>query len=385
MRNKECVAMLLAGGQGSRLGTLTRKVAKPAVAFGGKYRIIDFSLSNCVNSNIDTIGVLTQYKPQLLNSYLGNGSSWDLDIPDGGLHILQPYATESGGRWYSGTADAIYNNMDFIEGFSPDYVLILSGDHLYKMDYTEMLQFHKLRDAALTVSVIEVPKKEASRFGIMTVSNDLQITRFSEKPKNPESTLASMGIYIFNWPVLRSALIEDHNDLSSSNDFGKDVIPRLLSQGKRLYAYPFCGYWQDIGTIESYYNAQMALLEDVPAFPIFEQKLRIYSNETTLPPHFVGPQGTISRSLVSNGCRILGTVRNCVLSPGVLVETGAIVENSVLLPGACVRRGARVFRAIIGENACVEKDACFCGGSERQAVAVLGDGVRYRAQQGERG
>jgi len=377
VRKKECVAMLLAGGQGSRLGALTRRNAKPAVAFGGKYRIIDFSLSNCTNSNIDTVGVLTQYKPLILNSYIGTGTAWDLDSPDGGVHVLPPYFTESGGQWYNGTADAIYHNIDFIDRYDPEYVLILSGDHLYKMNYNTMLDFHKKNDAALTVSVINVPFRDASRFGIMSVDADMRITKFTEKPKEPDSTLASMGIYIFSWSVLRRALLEDHADPDSSKDFGKDIIPRLLGQGERLFAYTFEGYWQDVGTIESYYSTQMSLLDPEPEFNIFENDMRIFSNSNISPPHYVGKNGTAYNSLVCNGCTILGAVKTSILSSDVFVGEGAVVEDAILLPGSRVEAGARVFKAIVGEEAVVEPGACFCGGNGTEKIAVLGDRERF--------
>ena len=283
MRKKECIAMLLAGGQGSRLGALTSRIAKPAVAFGGKYRIIDFSLSNCVNSNIDTVGVLIQYRPLALNAYLGTGAPWDLDEQDGGVFVLPPYATQAGGEWYAGTADSWLKNLDFIDKYDPEYVLIISGDHLYTMDYNKMLEFHKQHQAELTVSVIEVPLEEASRFGIITAGEDGEIQRFTEKPKNPDSTLASMGIYIFDWPVLRSALQEDAANEESEHDFGKNVIPMLLAQRRRLFAYPFSGYWRDVGTIDSYYEANMDLLAEKPEFDIFEQGRQLYSNANIFP------------------------------------------------------------------------------------------------------
>lgn len=379
MRKKECVAMLLAGGQGSRLGALTRKIAKPAVAFGGKYRIIDFSLSNCVNSNIDTVGVLTQYKPLVLNAYLGNGAAWDLDNPDGGLHVLQPYATESGGRWYDGTADAIYRNIDFIDRYNPEYVLILSGDHLYKMNYNDMLREHKEHEAALTVSVLKVPMEDASRFGIMSVDEDMRITKFTEKPAKPDSDLASMGIYIFTWDILRAALVEDHNDKASEHDFGKNIIPLLLSQNKLLYAYTFDGYWKDVGTIESYYNAQMALLEDNLEFNIFEDKRRIFSNANVSPPHYIGASGIVERSLVCNGCNIYGRVTDSILSPDVFVAEGAVVEDSIILPGAVIEKNARVIRAIVGEETVICENTCFCGGNNNDKIAVIGDNERYES------
>ncbi len=372
--------MLLAGGQGSRLLALTKRNAKPAVAFGGKYRIIDFSLSNCANSGIDTVGVLTQYRPMILNSYLGNGEAWDLDSPVGGVHVLPPYATETGGQWYDGTADAIYRNIDFIDAYDPQYVVILSGDHLYKMDYNDMLDFHKAHNADLTVSVIEVPWKEASRFGVMSVDEEKNITRFAEKPKKPESNLASMGLYIFNWDVLRRALQEDHEDPESEHDFGKNLIPKLLSEGKRLCAYTFDGYWQDVGTIDSYYSSQMALLDDDPEFNIFENDMRIFSNSNIEPPHYVGEHGKVERSLVCNGCVILGTVKNSILSPNVFIGEGAVVEDAILLPGVRVEANARVFRAIAGEGAVIEPGACFCGGNEKDKIALIGDSEHFKSR-----
>ncbi len=373
MRKKECIAMLLAGGQGSRLGALTRKTAKPVVAFGGKYRIIDFSLSNCIHSNIDTVGVLTQYKPLVLNAYLANGSAWDLDSPDGGMHILPPFETEVGGEWYKGTADAIFHNIDFIEQYDPTHVLILSGDHIYKMDYNDMLQFHIKSDAAMTVAVIDVDIKEAHRFGIMSVDENMKITKFSEKPKNPDSTLASMGIYIFRWDVLKQVLLEDHDDPNSSKDFGKDIIPRLLSQGKPVFAHRFNGYWQDVGTIESYYEAQMNLLEPEPAFNIFDSDMRVFSNSNVFPPHYIGKNALVERSIVCNGSTILGTVKNSIVSTDVSIGEGALVEDSILLPGAVIEENARVIRAIVGEEAVIEKNACFCGGNKDSKIALIGD------------
>jgi glucose-1-phosphate adenylyltransferase len=372
--------MLLAGGQGSRLLALTKRNAKPAVAFGGKYRIIDFSLSNCANSNIDTVGVLTQYKPTILNSYLGNGEAWDLDASDGGVHVLPPYATEAGGSWYDGTADAIYHNIDFIDNYDPQYVVILSGDHLYKMDYNEMLDFHKAQNADLTVSVIEVPWEDASRFGVMSVDDEGCITKFAEKPKEPESNLASMGLYIFTWSVLRRALLEDHEQPGSEHDFGKDVIPKLLAEGKKLCAYTFNGYWQDVGTIDSYYSSQMALLEDDPAFNLFEEDMRIFSNDNISPPHYVGKNGKVERSMICNGCMVLGTVKNSILSTDVYVAEGAVVEESILLPGVRVEANARVFRAIAGESAVIEAGACFCGGNEKEKIALIGDSEHFRSK-----
>ncbi len=371
--------MLLAGGQGSRLLALTKRNAKPAVAFGGKYRIIDFSLSNCINSNIDTVGVLTQYRPMILNSYLGSGEAWDLDSSDGGVHVLPPYATEKGGSWYNGTADAIYHNIDFIDNYSPEYVVILSGDHLYKMDYNVMLDVHKQRHADLTVSVIEVPWEEAGRFGVMSVDEEGNITKFAEKPKQPESNLASMGLYIFNWDVLRRALLEDHDAEDTEHDFGKNIIPNLLKQGKKLCAYKFSGYWKDVGTIDSYYNSQMELLEENPEFNIFEEDMRIFSNSNISPPHYVGANGSVEKSLICNGCIILGEVKESILSSDVYVGEGAVVEKSILLPGVRVEANARVFQAILGENSVIESGACFCGGTDQERIALLGDSEHFKS------
>lgn len=372
MRKKECIAMLLAGGQGSRLLALTKKNAKPAVSFGGKYRIIDFSLSNCVSSGIDTVGVLTQYKPTVLNSYLSNGEAWDLDCSNGGVHVLPPYETETGGSWYMGTADAIYHNIDFIDSYSPEYVLILSGDHLYTMDYSKMLSFHKENQADLTVSVMTVPWEEANRFGIMECDEGGCIVNFAEKPQQPVSNLASMGIYIFSWPVLRSALLQDHEDKSSSHDFGKNIIPVMLSQQKRLFAYEFSGYWKDVGTIDSYYSANMELLEKDPALDLYNS-IRIFSNSNIYPPHFVGPMGDVQRSIVSNGCKIMGTVEHSVLGSNVTIGEGALVKDSILLPDAVVEPGARVYRAIVAERATILEGTTFGTDDPNGAITLLGD------------
>ncbi len=353
MAKKECIAMLLAGGQGSRMKALTQFVAKPAVSFGGKYRIIDFSLSNCALSGIDTVGVLTQYKPYLLNRYIGTGGSWDLNERNGGVQVLPPFMNEIGGNWYRGTADSIYQNIDFISMYDPEYVLILSGDHIYHMDYSLLLDDHKQHQAELTIAVRQVPWEEASRFGLMSTDETGRITEFAEKPALPKSNLASMGIYMFNWPVLRAALLEDEADEQSSHDFGKNVIPRLLAQGKRLFAYGFSGYWQDVGTVESYYEANMQLLEKNPPLNLFDQSLRIFSNTPILPPHFIGPEAKVNDCLFCNGSVILGSIRHSVVALSVRVEEGAQVEDSVLLPGAVVRRGAVVKHSIVGEDAVV--------------------------------
>ena len=378
MRRKETVAMLLAGGQGSRLGVLTEKIAKPAVSFGGKYRMIDFSLSNCVNSGIDTVGVLIQYKPFLLNKYLGTGEAWNLDDSTGGVHILPPYATESGGQWYQGTADAIYHNIDFIDSYDPEFVLILSGDHLYQMDYNLMLDYHKLMKADLTVAVKTVPMAEASRFGIMTTDEELRVTKFTEKPREPDSDLASMGIYIFSWGVLREALLRDHEAEGSEHDFGKNIIPTLLGEGKRLFAYVFSGYWKDVGTIPSYYATQMELLEKNPSFSLFERRMRIFSNLNEHAPEYIGPEGSAERSLICNGCEILGRVSGSVLSPGVYIGPGASVEDSVLLPNSRVEAGARVRRTILNEEATIAGGALVGDG---ESITVVGAGATMRVEE----
>ena len=370
MRKKECVAMLLAGGQGSRLGVLTEKIAKPAVSFGGKYRMIDFSLSNCVNSGIDTVGVLVQYKPTVLNRYLGTGAAWDLDAAWGGVHILPPYATQTGGEWYEGTADAIYHNIDFIDEYDPEYVLILSGDHLYQMDYNLMLDFHKLMGSDLTVAVKTVPWEEVSRFGIMSVDDEMRITRFSEKPKNPDSNLASMGIYIFTWKVLREALLADHEMPDSEHDYGKNIIPTLLGQKKNLFAYVFSGYWKDVGTIPSYYETQMELLADDAEFKLHDTRMHIFSNLHDHSSHFIGKACHVEHSMVCNGCEIEGTVENSILSPGAIVEAGASVKDSILLPDSVVGAGAVVVRTILNEKASIAPGARI--GSENK-ITVVGE------------
>lgn len=370
MVKKEILAMLLAGGQGSRLGVLTESNAKPAVSFGGKYRIIDFSLSNCVNSNIDTVGVLTQYRPTILNHYIGTGESWDLDIPDGGVHILPPYATQVGGAWYSGTADAIYHNIDFIDSYNPTYVLILSGDHLYKMNYRLMLESHIKNNADLTVSVMEVPWEEASRFGIMSTDSEHRITKFSEKPKEPDSNLASMGIYIFTWSVLRKALLEDHEDEHSEHDFGKNVIPKLLAEQKRLFAYAFSGYWKDIGTIDSYFAANMDMMHPERGFNIFDKEFRIYSNSNMYPPHYVDEHGLVVDSLVCNGCLVKGKVTRSILSSVAVVGDHCEVTDSILLPFASVGPNCKIVNTIINEGVSIKPGSVI--GDPDGEITVIG-------------
>ncbi len=355
---KETVTMLLAGGQGTRLGVLTRDIAKPAVPFGGKYRIIDFPLSNCINSGMDTIGVLTQYQPFDLNQYIGNGQPWDLDRLNGGVFILPPYVKGKSGEWYKGTANAIYQNIEFIDRYDADYVLILSGDHIYKMDYSLMLKAHKEKHSDCTIAVIDVPLKEASRFGIMSVNKNNKITEFEEKPQKPKSTKASMGIYIFNWKVLKKYLIEDEENKKSNNDFGKDIIPKMLADKQNLYAFSFEGYWKDVGTISSLWQSNMDLLsKDKKNSLDLINKWKIYARNTAEPPHFVGKNGKITNSIVTEGCLINGSVLNSVLSQSCVVEKGAVVENSVILPGAFIGENAVIKYSIVGEGGVVEAGA----------------------------
>lgn len=369
---KEMIAMILAGGQGSRLKLLTKNIAKPAVPFGGKYRIIDFPLSNCTNSGIDTVGILVQYKPKALNNYIGIGTSWDLNRNFGGVSILPPYMQEDGGWWYKGTANSIYQNIDFIDDYDPEYVLILSGDHIYKMDYNKMLEYHKSRNADATIAVLNVSLEEASRFGIMNVKNEDEIYEFEEKPAKPKSTLASMGIYIFNWKTLRKALIEDEANDKSSNDFGKDIIPKLLGEGRRLIAYPFAGYWKDVGTVESLWEANMDLLGEEPKFDIFDKNWRIYSKSTNKPSQVIGNNAVIENSLVTEGCVVNGTVENSILFQGVVVEEGAVVKDSVVMCDSVVKKGALVERAICGRHVVVEEGKKVTGSQEIALIAEDG-------------
>ena len=375
MSKKECIAMLLAGGQGSRLGALTSKIAKPAVSFGGKYRIIDFTLSNCANSGIDTVGVLTQYRPYQLHAYLGSGSAWDLDEKGAGVSILPPYATQEGGAWYAGTADAVTQNLDYIKSHDPEYVLILSGDALYRMDYRAMLDSHIENNADLTIAVMPVPWEEASRFGILTAEEDGRITKFTEKPEKPDSNLASMGIYIFTADFLIKALEDDAVDQRSSHDFGGDIIPNALADGKRLFVHEFHGFWRDVGTIASYHETSMDLLGQNPAFDLFDNAVPVMSNDLTRPPHYIGPDGRVDDCLISNGCRILGTVRHSIISTDAYIGERAVVEDSVLLPGAVVKSGAYVSRAILGENAVVEEGVKLGSVDTTKDTAVVGNDV----------
>ncbi|MEG1073918.1 MAG: glucose-1-phosphate adenylyltransferase [Ruthenibacterium sp.] len=377
---KECIAMLLAGGQGSRLYALTKKLAKPAVPFGGKYRIIDFPLSNCVNSGIDTVGILTQYQPLLLNDYIGNGQPWDLDRLYGGVHVLPPYQTATGSDWYKGTANAIYQNINFIERYDPEYVVILSGDHIYKMDYSDMLAFHKEKGADCTIAVLDVSLEEASRFGIMTADADGHITKFEEKPKEPKSTLASMGIYIFTWEKLRKYLTEDEADKTSSNDFGKNIIPNMLRDKQKLVAWAFDGYWKDVGTIDSLWEANMDLLNPSVPLDVWDPQWKIYSRTAGRPCHYVGDNAHIDNSMLTEGCEVEGNVLNSILFAGVKIGAGATVDSSIIMPGAVIESGAEVYYSIIAENVVVKKGAVVGARPEEVAdkskwgVAVVGDG-----------
>jgi glucose-1-phosphate adenylyltransferase len=377
MKQNSMLAMILAGGRGSRLHDLTNKVAKPAVSYGGKYRIIDFPLSNCANSGIDVVGVLTQYESVELNSYVAAGGRWGLDSKDSGVYVLPPREkADTGLDVYRGTADAISQNIDFIDQYDPEYLLVLSGDHIYKMNYDKMLAFHKERQADATIAVIEVPLKEASRFGIMNTDGETdRITEFVEKPPVPESNLASMGIYIFNWKLLRKLLLADMKNPDSNHDFGKDIIPKLLGEGKRLYSYEFHGFWKDVGTIASFHETSMDLLGNNPEFDLFDKHFPIMSNITTRPPHYIGPDGRLDDCLVSNGCKIYGTARHSILSTDVIIEERAVVEDSVLLPGAHVKSGAHICRAILGENSTVEEGVKLGSVDTTKDTAVVGNDV----------
>ena len=372
---KEVVAMLLAGGQGSRLGVLTRKIAKPAVPFGGKYRIIDFPLSNCVNSGIEAVGILTQYQPLVLNEYIGNGQPWDLDGMHSGVNCLSPYQAVDGADWYSGTANAIFQNINYIDRYDPEYVVVLSGDHIYKMDYNKMLEYHKEKNAACTIAVIDVPLEEASRFGILNTHEDGEIYEFDEKPEKPKSTHASMGIYIFSYKELRKYLIEDDENKNSSHDFGKDVLPAMLNAGERMFAYPFEGYWKDVGTIDSLWEANMDLLDPNVTLDLKD----IYSRNPMMPPHFVSNDAVIQNSLVADGCNVYGNLEFSILFSGVTIGKGATINSSIIMPGAVIEEGATVQFAIIAENTVVRKNAVVgakpedCANRDDWGIAVVGE------------
>ena len=375
-RKKECVAMLLAGGQGSRLYALTNNIAKPAVPFGAKYRIIDFPLSNCINSNIDTVGVLTQYQPLMLNEYIGNGQPWDLDRNFGGVHILSPYQKKSKSAWYEGTANAIYQNLNFIKMYNPEYVLILSGDHIYKMDYAKMLRAHIDTGADCTIAAIEVPLKEASRFGILNTNPDGSIYEFEEKPKQPKSTLASMGVYIFTAEKMYKYLEADDNDPESSKDFGKNVLPAMLNAGEKMFAYRFEGYWKDVGTVSSLWEANMDLLGEEPVFDVGDSSWKIHSRNPLAPPEYLGENAVVKNSMIALGCEIYGTVENSVLSSNVIIEAGAVVKDAVIMSGTVVKKGATVNYSIIDEDVVVEEGAAI--GEDKataKGISVLGRGI----------
>ncbi len=380
MSNKKCVAMLLAGGQGSRLGVLTGKLAKPAVPYGGKYRIIDFPLSNCINSGIDTVGILTQYKPLELNDYIGSGKPWDLDRMGGGVHILPPYQGQKGGDWYKGTANAIYQNLEFIERYNPEYVVILSGDHIYKMDYSKMINFHKTSGAACTISVMSVPLDEASRFGIMNTNSDDSIYEFEEKPKAPKSNLASMGIYVFSFDKLKKYLTEDENNENSSNDFGKDVIPAMLNAGEKLMVYRFSDYWKDVGTVDSLWEANLDLLNPKIHLNLSDPNWKIYSRTSALPPQYIGDTARVENSLITEGCTVEGNLDYSILFENVKIEKGATVEYSLVMPGAVIKKGAKVKYSIIAEDVTVEENASIgaepdYNNAEQWGITVIGGGL----------
>jgi glucose-1-phosphate adenylyltransferase len=378
MVKKKCVAMLLAGGKGSRLSSLTKNLAKPAVHFGGKYRIIDFTLSNCTNSGIETIGVLTQYQPLVLNSYIGVGSSWDLDRRNGGVTVLPPYSESSGVKWYTGTASAIYQNINYLKQYNPEYVLILSGDHIYKMDYSNMLDYHIQKDADVSISVIEVPWEEASRFGIMNTNEEMDITEFEEKPPFPKSNLASMGIYIFKWQILKEYLEMDIRNPESSNDFGKDIIPLLLEERKKLVAYPFKGYWKDVGTVKSLWEANMDLLKDDSTndcLNLFDRDWRIYSRTSNQPPQFIAPYAEVKDSLINEGCIIEGNIENSVLFQGVTVQEGSTIRESVIMPDVVIGKNVVIERAIITSGMVVADNTMIAPEKDLHDVVLIAEEV----------
>lgn len=383
MANKtSVVAMLLAGGQGSRLGVLTKSIAKPAVPYGGKYRIIDFPLSNCSNSGIYTVGVLTQYQPLELNDYLGNGQPWDLDRMKGGVHVLSPYEAIGGAKWYKGTANAIYQNINFIEKYDPEYVVILSGDHIYKMDYSKMIDFHKKNNADCTIAVLEVPWEEASRFGILATDENNKIYEFAEKPKEPKSNKASMGVYVFSWDKLRKYLIQDENTEGSSNDFGKNIIPSMLEAGEKMFAFPFKGYWKDVGTIASLWEANLDIINPNVDLDLSDTSWKIYSRAPEAPPHYIGENAKVENSSVSKGCEIEGNVDYSVIFSNVTIEEDADVRYSVIMPGATVKKGAKVYYSIVAENAVIEENAKIgeipeqLDNPEDWGIAVIGSNAR---------
>lgn len=385
-RKNECIAMLLAGGQGSRLGILTKRIAKPAVPFGGKYRIIDFPLSNCVNSGIHTVGVLTQYQPLELNDYIGNGEPWDLDRANGGVHILSPYQQIEGTEWYKGTANAIYQNINFIDKYDPEYVAILSGDHIYKMDYADMLAYHKEKDAACTIAMLEVDWSEASRFGLMIVNDDGTIQEFEEKPPEPHSNKASMGVYIFTWKKLRQYLIDDEANPKSSNDFGKDVIPAMHEAGETMVAYPFKGYWRDVGTIDSLWMANMDLISPETEIDLDDPGWKIYARSPSAPPQYISNRARVRNSLIAEGCEIEGDVDFSVLFANVVVEGGAVIRDSIIMPGSVIKKNAVVEYSIVAENAIIDEYARV-GAREQDCaegewgITVIGENVEIKEKE----
>ncbi|WP_434793670.1 Glucose-1-phosphate adenylyltransferase [Terrisporobacter petrolearius] len=376
---QEMLAMILAGGQGSRLGVFTKRIAKPAVSFGGKYRIIDFVLSNCSNSGIDTVGVLTQYRPRILNSHIGMGSHWDLDRINGGVYILQPYMSEKEGHWFNGTANAIYKNMNFIDDYDPEYVLILSGDHIYKMDYSKMLEFHKEKKSEATIAVIEVPWDEASRFGIMNADDDKKIYEFEEKPKNPKSNLASMGVYIFNWKKLKEYFLRARNTKECFDDFGKNVIPAMLKDSQEMYAYPFKGYWRDVGTIQSLWEANMDLINTPDAIELSNSNWTIYTNTMDLPPQYIGQNASIKEALIADGCSVLGTIENTILSHKVEVGEGSIIRNSVIMPNVTIGKNVIIEKAMVAEGAVINDNAVIK--SDTNEISIVSEYEVVRADE----
>jgi glucose-1-phosphate adenylyltransferase len=378
MQKKEMIAMILAGGQGSRLGMLTKNIAKPAVPFGGKYRIIDFTLSNCSNSGIDTVGVLTQYKPFVLNRHIGIGSPWDLDRSNGGVYVLPPYMEENGGDWYKGTANAIYQNRHFIDSYDPEYVLVLSGDHIYKMDYSKMLEEHKKTGADASIAVIEVPMDEASRFGIMNTRENNEIYEFEEKPKIPKNNMASMGIYIFKWKILEKMLNEDEHDPYSLNDFGKNIIPKMLNEGKKIFAYPFKGYWKDVGTIDSLWQANMDMLDDNNELDIHNADWRIFSANPVSPPQYIACDAIVRSSLVVEGCVILGEIHNSVLSPGVHIGKNSKIYDSIVMSNVYIGDNVTIRKCIIDSNAIISTN-CVVGNDDEITVIAEGNKIKESA------
>lgn len=374
MAKKETIALILAGGQGSRLKSLTKNNAKPAVPFAGKYRIIDFTLSNCANSYIETVGILTQYQPLILNAHIGIGSAWDLDRVFGGVRLLPPYMSDTGGYWYKGTADAVFRNINYVDYYSPEYVVVLSGDHIYKMDYSKMLKYHKMKDAACTIAVIEVPLDEASRFGIMNADAQGRIYEFEEKPKNPKSNTASMGVYMFKWEYLRKYLCEDQEDPLSSNDFGKNIIPKMLNDGLNMYAYCFDGYWKDVGTIESYWNASMDILsQSSDVLDLFDDKWKIYAQDYSFPPQYIGKDAKIKRSMIADGCVILGDVENSILSQGVHIGKNTTIKNSVILGNVQIEEGCNINRCVINSRSRITENTSI--GNDKDILLYSGDGI----------